>query len=578
MTVVILLWHCALSVLSRTFLFVQYLVQPFHNIFRSCYQDCCESALGRPNNSHHLFNDNTCEALLPPTSDGNIYTTNPKTGVDISRNDVPVTHPSDAQQLVTPGTNKSNVTQQQSSCIITTTASGQSTLSALHPRIVDPTKPIDADAALPRRDRLESHSILVNLNRLVFLFSRSDPLTPINVAVPIEHFANSILEQLHKQFNQPNLLVSKAVGRNLLNFQYFICFETGYFLAGRSNSAPCFWIVHGPAPTSGGTSAPASGRGNGKQRSGTGSRKTSGGGVGKPGRASNKGNGRNGNKGNGSNGNNSSSDEDGYREVNGVATRCYACPFYKFDPFTHYRCYRKYELRRPIDVKQHILRCHTIDRMYCSNCWRSWGSTEAAEFNVHTAVPSCDRVPGPEDLLPYEATELTDMVLAGSSGPAKWYLMWEALFKGHQPPESPYMDCTPQEIPSILRFFQENVSPQPSELTVYLPTLNLSQPLVPRYRRQQAISEATSRAQPPAHLQPVQQAMEQQTSSSLASGVVPFEQTMPVYPQHVVNDGTMPSFDEILANIFHHDGTREPSAGDPHFPFFPSPEPPAPPG
>ena len=128
----------------------------------------------------------------------------------------------------------------------------------------------------------------------------------------------------------------------------------------------------------------------------------------------------------------------------------FACPFYKFDPARHFRCFRKYELRRYSDVKQHILRCHTLTSLYCTNCWRCWGSSSVADWETHVWQSACKKEPVPDQLLPREAVALTELATGAMPEESRWYLMWKLLFPGHPCPTSPYMVPGPSDVLSLL--------------------------------------------------------------------------------------------------------------------------------
>ncbi|CAG9991011.1 unnamed protein product [Clonostachys byssicola] len=117
--------------------------------------------------------------------------------------------------------------------------------------------------------------------------------------------------------------------------------------------------------------------------------------------------------------------------------RYWACPFYKWKPYKYYRCHGKYELRRPGDVKLHMLRCHALLQYYCQNCWQEWGDEQSWEAH-HRPSRRCSTRTRPDELDPREAALLKTMP-RGLKELDKWYWMWDTLFPGHQPPDSPYV-------------------------------------------------------------------------------------------------------------------------------------------
>lgn len=277
-------------------------------------------------------------------------------------------------------------------------------------------------------------------------------------------------------------------------------------------SSMSFW-AHGPTSTPRRTSAPPA-KGRGKQRSGAG--------VGKSGGRTPLSRTRKSDNGNGNdNDGNDESDDDGDKnkrddlnlEDDRAVAPLYACPFFKFDPKKYSRCFRKYELRRPCDVKQHILRCHTFEGLYCVRCWSSWTAAKAPEWDAHVAILSCIRLPQPDLLLPHERDWLRDMRLDGSDESAKWYRMWNLLFANHQQPPSPYVDYGPGEVLGTLDSCRENLLQQLPRFVlqlrnsvtteeeqaigheidaIYRLPFNLDHAQAPRSRRQRALQQPSS--------------------------------------------------------------------------------------
>ncbi|KAM3536169.1 hypothetical protein MY4038_000635 [Beauveria bassiana] len=198
-------------------------------------------------------------------------------------------------------------------------------------------------------------------------------------------------------------------------------------------------------------------------------------------------------------------------EEDGAWSRCLACPFYKFDPARHFDCYLKYQLIRYSDVTQHILRCHSLGTLYCSNCWRTWKNNELLLWQSHVAqIPACQFVPEPESLRPQEATALLELDLATLSQHEKWYRMWDLLFIDHQRPPSPYVepgfgeilllighshDSLLRELPLLLSELGIQVDYQAVQFLgnridgIYRQSLIPGQSQSPRYRRQHAIQQ-----------------------------------------------------------------------------------------
>ncbi|VUC30883.1 unnamed protein product [Clonostachys rosea] len=114
-----------------------------------------------------------------------------------------------------------------------------------------------------------------------------------------------------------------------------------------------------------------------------------------------------------------------------------ACPFYKFDPLTYFRCQHRYQLKRYADVKQHLVRLHTFGPCYCHVCWHDFGRDDRA-LKEHVQRKSCRPMPGPEALIDEELEQLRNQHRGGSDE-KKWYSLWEFLFPGHEPPASHYL-------------------------------------------------------------------------------------------------------------------------------------------
>lgn len=123
-----------------------------------------------------------------------------------------------------------------------------------------------------------------------------------------------------------------------------------------------------------------------------------------------------------------------------------ACPFYKLDPYRHYRCLEKHKLKRLADVRQHITRAHVIKDYYCTACWAPFKQKDI--LDSHVRAGDCPGVPEPKKigidnpilhgLLPEEAERLAEIPRLPTETD-KWYWMWDVLFSEHARPASPYV-------------------------------------------------------------------------------------------------------------------------------------------
>ncbi|VUC36767.1 unnamed protein product [Clonostachys rosea] len=139
----------------------------------------------------------------------------------------------------------------------------------------------------------------------------------------------------------------------------------------------------------------------------------------------------------------------------GEASEGWACPFYKFDPVRHWRCYRKYNLKRLADVKSHIMRVHLMSEPYCPNCFQEFNNTQ--EWHQHCSLPvlACTQVQGPEPLFREDFDALGDMLATaqGLSEADRWYLMFDHIFPnaGWHRPVSPFVSLSFDEPLGIMR-------------------------------------------------------------------------------------------------------------------------------
>ncbi|KAH8881380.1 hypothetical protein GQ53DRAFT_773337 [Thozetella sp. PMI_491] len=117
----------------------------------------------------------------------------------------------------------------------------------------------------------------------------------------------------------------------------------------------------------------------------------------------------------------------------------FACPFFKYDRNSFFRCWGKYELTTFPRVKQHLERCHVLgDNSYCPTCWTFFRTLQERDDHCRSAQCTAPRVSGYRyGLYPEELNLLiTDSRMSEEE---KWYVLWDRLFAPCDPPESPYL-------------------------------------------------------------------------------------------------------------------------------------------
>jgi len=117
-----------------------------------------------------------------------------------------------------------------------------------------------------------------------------------------------------------------------------------------------------------------------------------------------------------------------------------ACPFVKFDPLKHDKCYT-FVLKGISRVKQHLERVHSIPA-HCPRCYAVFrNNAEARDKHVREGI--CQTVP--ERYLEGidEATmRKLKRRITSKSVQESWYSIYTLLFPGANKPESPFMDTT----------------------------------------------------------------------------------------------------------------------------------------
>ncbi|CAH0040724.1 unnamed protein product [Clonostachys rhizophaga] len=83
----------------------------------------------------------------------------------------------------------------------------------------------------------------------------------------------------------------------------------------------------------------------------------------------------------------------------GQVPQYFACPYYKRDPWRHWRYYCKYGFKRVADVKGHLERIHTISEYYCPICFAGFPDNQS--WGGHTQKNTCEPTQPPEHVLTY---------------------------------------------------------------------------------------------------------------------------------------------------------------------------------
>lgn len=116
----------------------------------------------------------------------------------------------------------------------------------------------------------------------------------------------------------------------------------------------------------------------------------------------------------------------------------FACPYTKKDPMSYRDCY-KYTLSRIRDVKQHLARRHQKP-LYCARCMDTFESE--GERDGHIREAACPLQPSItlDGITESQKQKLAKKSASNTSEEAQWFAVYEILFPGHRPPESPYID------------------------------------------------------------------------------------------------------------------------------------------
>ncbi|KAI1423166.1 hypothetical protein F5Y12DRAFT_759136 [Xylaria sp. FL1777] len=130
-----------------------------------------------------------------------------------------------------------------------------------------------------------------------------------------------------------------------------------------------------------------------------------------------------------------------------------ACPFHKKDPQRHQGC-AKYTLRRIKDVKQHIYRLHCKPELYCSRCFQNFKCFNERDHHIREGGCTKNKVPDLEGIISEDQRK--ELKYCGSRGTSKqqqWVKLWEVIFPGTKPPQSPHIENDQAELLSCLRSY-----------------------------------------------------------------------------------------------------------------------------
>ncbi|CAH0047096.1 unnamed protein product [Clonostachys solani] len=137
----------------------------------------------------------------------------------------------------------------------------------------------------------------------------------------------------------------------------------------------------------------------------------------------------------------------------------FSCPFYKYSPLRHWRCYRKYTFKRVSDVKSHIERVHLVGKHYCAICFQEFDNAQQLQDHSCTANFCCLPLEGPERLFQETFDELGRALAhtRGLSDADKWYMMYRQIFPNASVPMSPLTFDEPLRIMRENALFHESL-------------------------------------------------------------------------------------------------------------------------
>ncbi|KAK7225470.1 hypothetical protein V2G26_013473 [Clonostachys chloroleuca] len=132
----------------------------------------------------------------------------------------------------------------------------------------------------------------------------------------------------------------------------------------------------------------------------------------------------------------------------------FACHFYKFNPVMYDKC-KKCSFTRHSDVRQHIVRCHSLVSPYCVRCWKEFSNQR--EYSEHITQGHCQIRPRPEKLIREELDRM-GACRREDDNKEKWFGIWDLLFHGHPRPDSPYLpSCIFEEGLTLIQPFVQDL-------------------------------------------------------------------------------------------------------------------------
>lgn len=156
----------------------------------------------------------------------------------------------------------------------------------------------------------------------------------------------------------------------------------------------------------------------------------------------------------------SSEDEDSHcKSRNEEKELPFACPYFRRWPTRYVDCMSR-KLTRIQDVKRHLYRRHSQSPFYCPTCSRQFPSPNPRDEHIREG--SCTLAIASSEGINAISAEVRNSLkhyfIQKLSPMEKWYGMWDLIFPGEKPPESPYFAGVVSETLSMLRDLCNNES------------------------------------------------------------------------------------------------------------------------